>query len=71
MKFIKNEPMFSTIEQRKKFAEKLNAIEGICIPEDKLEKQPGFPITVLTDRQMFDAFTGALDWFLEEVKQNS
>jgi hypothetical protein len=62
-------PPFSAPEKRKALADRLVAIEGVCIPESALSKRPSFGLGLLTDQGCLDKFLEALDWVLSEIKK--
>ncbi|MEO5354519.1 MAG: hypothetical protein H7835_15055 [Magnetococcus sp. XQGC-1] len=61
--------IFSDIKKRLGLREKLNAINGIAIPEDAMNKMPSFSLSVLQDEKSLDQFFGIFRWVVDEIKQ--
>ncbi|WP_207394197.1 MGMT family protein [Actinomadura formosensis] len=59
-------PPFDDMAHREEFRRRLNRIDGVDIPADRLTKRPSFPITALSGDGM-KYFTETLDWFMDEV----
>jgi hypothetical protein len=60
--YLKERAPFDDTEQRLEFLHRLNKIDGIDLPEAKLELRPSFPLSVFTDHG--DAVCEVLDWFV-------
>ncbi|MEU0368684.1 DUF262 domain-containing protein [Streptomyces sp. NPDC006283] len=60
--YLKERAPFDDTEQRLEFLHRLNKIDGIDLPEAKLELRPSFPLGVFTDHG--DAVCEVLDWFV-------
>ncbi len=63
----KNKKPFDKIEKRKELLQKLNTIENLNIPENKIDKRPSFPVKLLEKQSEFDKFVQVFDWFLNEI----
>jgi hypothetical protein len=61
-------PPFDSLEKRKELQAKLNAIPGIHIPDDALEKKPPLPLSALQGEAEAIAFLAAMDWAIAEVQ---
>lgn len=59
---LKSRSPFDDTEQRRELLRRLNAIDGVELPEAKLELRPSFPVQVFTDH--VDEICEALDWFI-------
>ncbi|MER7544070.1 DUF262 domain-containing protein [Spirillospora sp. NPDC127506] len=59
-------PPFDDEARRDELRRRLNRIDGVDIPEDRLAKRPGIPIGVLSGDGITH-FIEALDWFMDEV----
>lgn len=46
---------------------KLNAIPGVRIPDDALDKRPSISLQALTDPAALEAFLTVLDWSLDKA----
>ncbi|MDQ0846494.1 hypothetical protein [Streptomyces sp. V1I6] len=64
--YLKERAPFDATEQRLEFLHRLNKIDGIDLPEAKLELRPSFPLSVFTEHG--DAVCEALDWFLRVLQ---
>ena len=62
-------PPFSEAEKRNELAERLNAIEGVSIPETALNRRPSFKLDILTRSDNLEKFLAAFDWMLSEIKR--
>ncbi|MEO5334796.1 MAG: hypothetical protein H7839_22515 [Magnetococcus sp. YQC-5] len=60
--------IFSDINKRLELRNKLNAIEGVSIPEDAMNKMPSFPLSVLQNEKSLDQFFGIFKWIVNEIK---
>lgn len=58
---------FDAIELRQELRRRLNAIDGIDIPEEALTRRPTVPLSVLVEPARLSAFLGAFDWVLEKA----
>ena len=59
-------PPFDDAVRRRELRDRLNAIAGVAIADDKLDKRPGIPMHLLTDSAAIDQFIAAMDWALAE-----
>lgn len=60
--YLKDRSPFDDTEQRRELLHRLNKIDGIELPEAKLELRPSFPVSVLAEHS--DEFCEVLDWFV-------
>lgn len=60
---------FISIEIRKKLQNKFNQINGIHVPDNKLDKRPSFDLSVLKDENNMELFIDVFKFFIEEVKK--
>lgn len=61
-------PPFESEELRLKLLRRLNAIPGVNIDEDQITKYPSFPFSALADKENFNQFLAAFDWYVEQVR---
>lgn len=61
-------PPFSARERRVELQRKLNAIPGVHIADDSLEKRPSIPLQALTGHDALEAFLRVMDWSFEQAK---
>ncbi|MEU8802274.1 DUF262 domain-containing protein [Spirillospora sp. NPDC048819] len=59
-------PPFDGDALREEFRRRLNRIDGVEIPENRLTKRPNIPIAVLSGGGL-EPFLEALDWFMDQV----
>jgi hypothetical protein len=59
---------FEQVEQRKALLARLNALPTVQIPDDRLDKRPSFPISVLFDTDAMSRFLGTMDWVFSELR---
>ncbi|MFJ6944844.1 DUF262 domain-containing protein [Streptomyces wuyuanensis] len=59
---LKNRSPFDDTEQRRELMQRLNKIDGIELPEAKLELRPSFPVRVFAEH--VDEICEVLDWFV-------
>jgi hypothetical protein len=61
-------PPFDAPELRVEFIDKLNTIKGVSLPEDSLNRTPGFPRRALASGTPSTSFFAAMDWFLDATR---
>ncbi|MFD7446005.1 DUF262 domain-containing protein [Streptomyces sp. NPDC059909] len=59
---LKNRSPFDDTEQRRELLQRLNKIDGVELPEAKLELRPSFPVRVFAEH--VDEICEVLDWFV-------
>lgn len=64
-------PPFERLELRRELRDRLNAIDGVEIPEDKLDKRPNFSVSALSSDEAFQRFTGAMEWAIGQARQTA
>jgi hypothetical protein len=62
-------PPFDQLEQRRALRDRLTAIDGVDIPDERLEKRPGFSVSAIASDKAFAQFTEAIEWTIEQVKR--
>jgi hypothetical protein len=60
--YLKTRSPFDDTERRRELLNRLNKIDGIDLPEAKLELRPSFPVRVFTEHG--DEICEVLDWFV-------
>ncbi|MGW1255465.1 GmrSD restriction endonuclease domain-containing protein [Streptomyces sp. NPDC002513] len=60
--YLRSRSPFDDTEQRRELLNRLNKIDGIDLPEAKLELRPSFPVRVFAEHS--DAICEVLDWFV-------
>lgn len=60
---------FTDLEKRLELRKKLNAINGIAIPEDAMKKWPRFPLEVLQHEKSLQSFFDVYRWTVDEIKK--
>jgi hypothetical protein len=67
---LKQTAAFSSIAARQQLMDRLNAIPGVKIAADGLEKQPHIRLTALTTDHAA-AFLAVMDWVIGKIRYNS
>lgn len=60
---------FDRREKRLEFRDHVEAIPGVEIPEEMVDKRPGFPLELLASEDAFAAFISAFEWALEQARE--
>jgi hypothetical protein len=66
--YIKAKPIFNDEVQRDEMRQKLNAIDGVAIPKEKIGGEPSIPLALLADQERMKQFLAVLDWFTGVVR---
>jgi hypothetical protein len=61
-------PPFDEEAKRKELTQRLSAI-GVSIPDEALKRRPTFGLGLLLEPSRLDAFLGAFNWALSEIKR--
>ena len=61
-------PPFDQLEQRRALRDRLTAMNGVTIPDERLDERPGFWGWTIASDTAFAQFTEAIEWALDEVK---
>ena len=61
-------PPFDVEEKRRELLGRLNAIEGVSIPEDAVARRPSIPLAVFADETRLAKFLRVYEWFLQEAQ---
>jgi hypothetical protein len=61
-------PPFDDEARRREWLRRLNAVEGVTLPEDAIDRYPSIPMTMLSDEIRLKTFLGAMDWFVAELR---
>jgi hypothetical protein len=59
---------FDDETKRLELLSRLNEIEGVGIPKDKLTKRPSIPLSALRSSAALELYLQAFDWYVREVK---
>ena len=65
---MKKRQPFSDEAKRNDLRDRLNAIQGVDISPDGIEKWPNFPLTAVNDDAAMQQFLDTLDWYVSEVR---
>jgi hypothetical protein len=63
--YLKDRSPFDDVEQRRELLHRLNKIDGLELPEAKLELRPSFPVRVFAEHG--EEICEVLDWFVMTV----
>lgn len=66
--YIKAKPIFNDEAKRDEMRRKLNQIDGVDIPVERLGGEPSIPLPLLADEGRLRQFLDVLDWFVGVVK---
>jgi len=61
-------PPFDSEERRQELLSRLNAIEGVALPDDCITRRPGIPLAVLADETRLEQFLELFDWVVQEIQ---
>jgi hypothetical protein len=67
---MKKQPPFDDLQKREELRTRLNAIRGIAIPPDGVERRPSFPLAALCDDSAMKQFLAVLDWTVGEIRRS-
>lgn len=59
---------FDDETKRLELLHRLNEIDGIELPEDKITKRPSIPFSTLISEVTLERFLGTFDWYVQEIK---
>lgn len=59
---------FDQEAMRRDFQQRLNAIPGVAIPDEKTTKRPSFPLGLLADERAMRSFLEALAWAFDQAE---
>ena len=68
---LQTRPPFDDLEKRREFLSRLNAIPGISIPDEAIDRRPAISMSVLAPSAIREQFIAVLDWFLGEVRERA
>jgi hypothetical protein len=66
--WLRNGPPFDDEAKRREFMGRLNAIDGVSLPADKIDGRPSFALAALVPPDRLRQFTAALDWAVAEIR---
>lgn len=67
---LKDKPGFIDESARREFVRQLNAVPGILIPEDAIDRRPSFPLDLLTNSETLTGFKQTIEWALARVREH-
>jgi hypothetical protein len=59
---------FDSEEKRRELLRRLNAIDGVSLPDDAIARRPGIPLTDLKSEAALGQFLEVYDWVVREIK---
>lgn len=68
--YLKVRPPFDDVHLRQELMARLNAVDGIDLPEVKVGMRPSFELTVLADVEGVTGVLAALAWFMDQIGVN-
>ncbi|MEY7972937.1 DUF262 domain-containing protein [Saccharomonospora xinjiangensis] len=60
---LRSRPPFDELSRREELRQRLNKINGVDLPESKIDLRPGFPLDILLDASNREQLFEALEWF--------
>jgi hypothetical protein len=66
---LANRPAFADEAARMELRDRLQRIEGVEIPPDRLTKRPGIDMDFLTDPGKLDLFFSAIEWAIKHIRE--
>jgi hypothetical protein len=70
-KWMRKKSPFDADSKRQQLRGKLNAVPGISLPVEAIEKRPNVPLQVLTAPGALARFLEVLDWVVDEVRSQA
>ena len=67
---MKKQPPFDDLQKREELRTQLNAMRGITIPPDGVERRPSFSLVALCDDAAMEQFLAVLDWTIAEIRRS-
>jgi hypothetical protein len=67
--WMSRQPPFDREPLRREMRDRLNAVEGVEIPEDSLRRRPRFSLRTLEKSDSMQKMQQAIDWWLSEVQR--
>ena len=62
------EKPFDAFDKRKELQRRLNALDGVNLPDERLDKRPTFSIDALTDPDALERFLQTMEWAFSEAR---
>jgi len=59
---------FDAPAKRQELRERLNAIDGVTLPNDAIYKRPGIPIVTFSNEEGLKRFLDVTDWCVHELR---
>ncbi len=61
-------PPFHRLDKRQELFVRLNSIDGVDLPAERIALRPSFPLAVLEDESRFEQFIDIFEWTLGEAE---
>lgn len=68
---MRGKPPFDSENKRKELLRQLNAIPGVAIPEDAINRYPSIPLAVLRSDRLIEQFMEAFQWVVDEIRSSA
>jgi hypothetical protein len=68
--YAKNKPLFALPERRLTILRQLNAIDGIDLPEDAIDRMPSFSVAVLHDAAKREQFLAVFEGMIAQIRES-
>lgn len=66
--YLRGGPPFDDADKRREVVRRLNAIEGIALPEGNIDRSPTLKMTALRDAGTLRQFLDVMDWIVAEIR---
>ena len=66
--WMRTRPPFDAEAKRQELLAKLNALAGVSLALDAIDRRPSIPLATLASEQATASFLAVLDWFVDEVR---
>lgn len=64
---MRGKPIFGDRNLRLELLGRINALPGVDLPEDAIERYPSVPLASFTTEDALNAFLGTMDWYVEAI----
>ncbi|MFC2031432.1 DUF4268 domain-containing protein [Chloroflexota bacterium] len=68
--YYRRKDPFKSKERRRELADRLNAIDGVSLPADAINRRPSIPLSVFARSSARDDFFRTMDWVIAEIQSS-
>lgn len=66
--WYQNKEPFDSEEKRRELLDRLNAIDGVSLPDEVIAKRPGIPLSIFKDKAALEQLLETFDWVIQEIR---